>query len=354
MRSSPPERPSDRLRHATAALVRAAAGSGIDVELPPGRPAILRIAPVAPDLDPCDFTIVPWSLEAPIRRHRTASPRLWVLQRAPVAVHEELRRTDQSYVDLTRRIVRLRAPGLLIERSVPRAARADQIRAGSRNPFSDRASLVTRTLLATLGRTWTIQELARSAEVSPALTSRVVEYLASEHLVKARTEGAGRHVRLPSPWPLFKRWTEAYRWSDNKALTVAAPLGDPRRGLDRVGNALRKHDPELRWAFTGQAGAALVAPHATWETVHCYLDLDSLQQVERLAKALEWAPASQGRLVLLIPRYRHATWWHLTSHDRLPVVHSIQLMLDLWHYPVRGREAAEHIARRLGWRTDEG
>jgi hypothetical protein len=29
--------------------------------------------------------------------------------------------------------------------------------------------------------------------------------------------------------------------------------------------------------------------------------------------------------------------------DEVPVVSDLQLVLDLWHYPLRGREQGEHI-----------
>jgi hypothetical protein len=35
------------------------------------------------------------------------------------------------------------------------------------------------------------------------------------------------------------------------------------------------------------------------------------------------------------------------SNNEVPVVSDLQLILDLWHYPVRGRETAEQLWRPL-------
>lgn len=51
----------------------------------------------------------------------------------------------------------------------------------------------------------------------------------------------------------------------------------------------------------------------------------------------------RGRLVLLAPYYSTSVWEGVRPIGQLPVVSDLQLVLDLWHYPVRGREQAEHL-----------
>src|SRR5690348_4119236 len=102
----------------------------------------------------------------------------------------------------------------------------------------------------------------------------------------------------------------------------------------------------MRWAFTLQAGASLVAPHASWDRVHIYVDVPSAEgphALTALAARAGWTPAADGRLVLLAPYYTASAWHGVRTIERLPVVSDLQLVLDLWHYPVRGREQAEHL-----------
>jgi hypothetical protein len=45
----------------------------------------------------------------------------------------------------------------------------------------------------------------------------------------------------------------------------------------------------------------------------------------------------------MLPYYSDSVWWALERRRGLPVVSALQLALDLWHYPLRGREQAEHL-----------
>jgi hypothetical protein len=52
------------------------------------------------------------------------------------------------------------------------------------------------------------------------------------------------------------------------------------------------------------------------------------------------------------PWYAESVWFGLERRKGLPVVSELQLILDLWQYPVRGLEQAEHLLehaeRRMG------
>ncbi len=43
------------------------------------------------------------------------------------------------------------------------------------------------------------------------------------------------------------------------------------------------------------------------------------------------------------PYYRDSVWHGAREIADLPVVADLQLALDLWQYPLRGREQAEHL-----------
>jgi hypothetical protein len=138
-------------------------------------------------------------------------------------------------------------------------------------------------------------------------------------------------------------WTRGYDWRLNRGVAVHAPVGDLTRFMHRLPRLMPSG---ARWALTMQAGASLVAPHATWDRVHVYVDVPSAegsQALTELAARAGWTPADDGRLVLLIPYYSTSVWHGLRTIDRLPVVSDLQLALDLWHYPLRGREQAEHL-----------
>lgn len=341
------------LRRAAARILEIAlAPVGVAVAEAVGSKDGLRLT--WPNGSSLDMALILVNPTASIAEPRNASEKrgqavIHVLRRAPSRMREELRLRGLNFIDVGTGAVRFTSRGLMIDRTDLSRTYSLSQRVDHRSPFSDRASLVARVLLSGLERTWRLSDLASHSEVSLALASRVVSALAEENLVNAQKEGRELRVTLHDPWPLFLRWAGEYRWSDNPSVTVAAPVGSMQQFLPRIQKQFSLLRDRRRWALTLQAAAAQIAPRASWDTVHLYVDCRTRSELTQLAHLLKWLPARQGKVTLLAPRYRRATWWKLQARHQLPVVHEIQLLLDLWHYPVRGREQAEYLARKLGW-----
>ncbi len=295
--------------------------------------------------------LLPWTAPAhrkgSTRRTRTATdcPVVWVLPRASAMIRETLRAHGEQYIDL-RGAVHLALPWALVDRAdlTPSHRSAGSLRP-SVDPFADRSSLVVRTLLehGDIERVWGVRELAGAAGVGVATASDVLRALAERELVTITRRGRASEVRLLHPIATVEAWTRSYDWRLNRGIAVHAPVGDLTRFMHRLPRLIPSG---ARWALTMQAGASLVAPHATWDRVHVYVDVPSAEgphALTELAARAGWTPADDGRLVLLIPYYATSAWHGLRTIDRLPVVSDLQLALDLWHYPLRGREQAEHL-----------
>jgi hypothetical protein len=81
-----------------------------------------------------------------------------------------------------------------------------------------------------------------------------------------------------------------------------------------------------------------------------YVDAPDEAALHAIAAKERWPAGSDGKLVLMCPYYRKSVWDNVQSIRQVPIVDIVQLLLDLWRYPVRGREQAEHlleIRRRL-------
>jgi hypothetical protein len=267
---------------------------------------------------------------------------------------ESLRRANANFIDLESRAVRLSIPGLLIDRILP--AEADDAsesspRSGA-DPFADRASSVVRVLLrdalSPTPRTWGVRELAATCHVDRTTTSEVLRQLHEWKLVSSERNASlrGRPVsaRVIDVASLIDRWSASYDWTMNRRLAVHAPIGNVDRFLARLPALLRGR----RWALALQAAASRIAPHAAWDRVHVYVDARSAHQVRAVATERDWEPGDDGRLVLMAPSYEKSLWPGITRLGRLPVVGIEQLLIDLWRYPVRGREQAEHLLAMRG------
>jgi hypothetical protein len=268
---------------------------------------------------------------------------VWVLRKPSRGTLAQLRGNGQNFI-VPGKAVRLVAEGLILDRSDLRAAREPSRPPRRVDPFSDRNSLVVRTLLEEPDRRWGVREIANAASVSAGTASQVVRALAAMGTVDFRRRGRNAELWVTDPMPLIRRWAGTYSWERNQVAAFAPPMGDPLRFLKRKHPILHSY----RWALTLQAGASLISPHAAWERVHLYVNVPEASELFEIAAREGWPYAEDGRLVLMKPYYRHSVWQGTQTVDGLPVVSDVQLVLDLWNYPLRGLEQAEHILATRG------
>lgn len=335
----------ERERSAVLSLLRWALGRRAEVRFEAD--GSLRVT--RPDEEPVHLRLEDLAEE---RLAQGAGPgTLWILRGSADRLRERLRDERQSFVDPTRGAVYLDLAGILVDRtdispgeSYVRSAEK------TRNPFSDRASMVPRILfVGGAKKEWTVTSLAREANVAAATVSYVVRALAERELVQVRRDWREQRIRLTDRRKLIEAWTQAYTWTSNDRHAFHAPVGSPSRFLRRLPRMLSGVD----WALTLQAGASVVARHARWDRIHLYIDSRSSRSAEQIGIDLDWTPSNDGEVVLLRPHYGTAIWPGVREASGLPVVSDLQLILDLWHYPLRGREQAE-ILLEMANRHDGG
>lgn len=207
-----------------------------------------------------------------------------------------------------------------------------------RNPFADSASMLLRVALSNPAKAWRIRELSRMAGTSPALTILALRRL--ERMGLASRENTAQ-ARILDPVQLLRDWAAWYAIKPIKSYRFSI---SGHTDQNAVLNLLAKARPRLpgQWALTSMAGATLVAPHAAFGEIHIHLTkADELHRSWQAVLRLE--PDKQGRIHLIQPYYAHSGLFAAQAGHKLPVVSDIQLYLDCYCYPVRGREQAEHI-----------
>jgi hypothetical protein len=219
--------------------------------------------------------------------------------------------------------------------------------------FSDKASLVIRAVLERPNKGHRVRELSRQLGMSPAWTSQVLT-----GLVKAGYAArANRETHVSRPLDLLQDWAESYdflRRNDVYPFFCDAPT--PQALISRVASVDNVGDK--RYALTLHAGASLVAPFAKFHEVHIYVDPWERQvEVERFwMEELELERVERGgNLYLVWPYYKHSVFHGVREVNGVSVVSDMQLYVDLYNFPIRGREQAEHLmGRRLAYLTSEG
>jgi hypothetical protein len=332
-------RTQERVRAAALELIRQAVGSAGVVAEPASAGADYDAEVLRKGARAIRLRLRPWDEET---GQASAPEEVWVLTRAGRRELQRLRDYEQNFVALNG-AVRLVRDWLLVDRTDLKAPGPLPRPTRHTDPFADRNSLVARTLLLHPGRQWGIRELASESSVSLGTASQVVKALTAMGAVRFQQSGRSARVWIDDAAHLLRRWVVAYSWERNVFAAFHAPVGDTARFVRRIPTLLG----DMRWALTLHAGAAQVAPHATWDRVHVYLDVDNPTDLVTTGERLGWDAAADGRVVLMKPYYRHSVWHNLQMQHGLPVVSTLQLALDLWHYPLRGREQSEHLLKML-------
>lgn len=260
------------------------------------------------------------------------------------AKQELLRKAGASFLDYAGNAW-IVAPGIHIDRRGfhnPVKERRDQ-----RDLFSDKASLVLRTLLAARAPIGIrqIADIVSSSpgqiRLSPGYVSKVVQELERQGYAARRDEKVvARHAK-----ELLNDWVVSYRnrrRPSSKSYFVSS--SDAETLIPGLAHALAEHNVD--YVFTGHAGASLVDRYAHFDVVDVYV-----KEPEDADIALSSMGARRvdrgGNISVSRPYYRESAFYEARLLAGSVVVASdIQLYLDLYDYPVRGREQAEHLYER--------
>jgi Transcriptional regulator, AbiEi antitoxin, Type IV TA system len=245
-----------------------------------------------------------------------------------------LRSNGLGYVDLSGNCY-LAFGSVLIEKEGKRNVRPST--RPLRSLFAPRATRVIRVLLIEPALTWRLEELGKAAGVSLGHSYNVVKRL--EELAWAE-RGADQRIRLSKPADLLEAWCESYTYRANGITSYLAPERVTRKFMGEIGRAAV--GAARPYAFTLNAGAALLVPSLRLPTVHCYLEGDPAP----VAQALGLRPVTEadGTLHILEP-YDPGVLHGAFEKGGLKVVCLPQLYADLIHYERRGPEQAEHVRR---------
>ena len=246
---------------------------------------------------------------------------------------KECRQAGVLYIDLSGNVY-IECDGLYVERD-GFENRFQEKRQG-RNPFSDKASLIPRAMIKDRSKWWGVRELASSVSLDPGFVSRMIREMENQGYLKRKE----KKVRLQDPKSLLDDWVGEYDLRKNEERKYFCLAKGPSEILENLRRIRIPRD--AKYSIGLQAGANLIAPHSVYNEVHIYLK-DHVH-LDHFVKAMDLEEAEQGaNLIFLNPYYKHSVFYDCQEVGDLWVVSELQLYLDLFHYPLRGREQAEHL-----------
>jgi DNA-binding transcriptional regulator YhcF (GntR family) len=204
-----------------------------------------------------------------------------------------------------------------------------------RSPFSDKASLILRLMLGG-NKVWGVREIAHKVSLDAGYVSRMFKELEKRnYLIRKNGKGKLQHQN-----ELLNDWADFYDYKENKENKFFCLSKGPEGILDKLKNI--RISKEIEYALSFQAGAFLVSPFAVYNDVHIYIS--NKKSFEFFVDKLKLKSVEKGaNFFILHPYYRHSIFNNKQKVQNLWVVSDLQLYLDLYKYPQRGLEQAEHL-----------
>lgn len=245
------------------------------------------------------------------------------------------RREGVGYVDLVGNVY-LRFGSVLVDRVSPESRPRE--RRGAKQLFAPKATRVVRDLLVNWEEPSRITDLANRCDMSPGGVHWVVSLLQDKGFAE-RDEN--KRVVLTGPGELLDAWAEAWSMDRNRPRVFFSLERTPESLMRSVADAARgKGTP---YAFTLLAGASKVAPYVRFEDVWVYVSEDK----NAWGRDLDLRPVDGGGNLVLLDPYDEGVLSHLQEVDGMRVVSNVQLYVDLYNHPGRGREQAEFLRERV-------
>ncbi|MDR3669163.1 MAG: type IV toxin-antitoxin system AbiEi family antitoxin [Ignavibacteriaceae bacterium] len=207
----------------------------------------------------------------------------------------------------------------------------------NRSPFSDKASFLIRKLLYDNQKSWGIRELANSIGLDAGFVSRIVRELEKRNYIIKKDS----QIKLINSDQVLKDWVENYSPVNNSELKYFSPGKNVKNILEGISKISFENANNPDYALSFQSGANLVYNYSSYDVVHIYVR--NVESIDKF-KELNLIKVDKGEnIIFMLPYYKNSVFFDKQFIKWLWVVSDLQLYLDLYNYPLRGREQAEKI-----------
>ena len=206
-----------------------------------------------------------------------------------------------------------------------------------------KAGLGAQALLLQSDRAWTVRDLADEAGIATGLAHRVLARLEKEGIAVAEGSGPQRVRHVIDPTALLDLWAEEQ--IDRPRRTPVFFLAQtPQQLVERLGANLERAG--IDYAFTGAAGASLLAPFVTAIPV-AELWVAATAGTEELLQGGRVDPVAEGQNVVFLQAKDDAPLAFRERAKGAWVANRFRLYADLRRDPRRGHEQADHLRQEV-------
>lgn len=212
--------------------------------------------------------------------------------------------------------------------------------------FSDKATIVIRAMLSQPDKKWVARDFEKGFGVGRARAAAVLSLLRKKGFIGGVRSGRLAHSVLQNRKNLLDEWLKFYSFELNNAYLYYSPHGDI---LPRLKNFFEAKKLPNGYALTLHTGADLITNYVNTPAVYCYLRSERFDEVSLdLRQALDLKELKKGgNFYLIKPYYKNGVFFNNQIVKRYNVVSDLQLYLDLYNFPQRGRDHAQYLLKTL-------
>lgn len=215
-----------------------------------------------------------------------------------------------------------------------------------RTVFSDKATIIIRAMLSQPKKKWVVRDFEKEFGVGRARAAVVLSMLRKKGFVGGIRSGRLAHSVLLNKKALLDEWLKFYNFELNKIHLYYASSEDV---LSRLKDYFDVKNLTNEYALTLHTGANLITNYVNTQAVYCYLGSKKFSEVSLdLRQALDLKELKKGgNFYLIQPYYKNSAFFNTQKIKGYNVVSGLQLYLDLYNFPQRGREHAQYLLKML-------
>ena len=212
--------------------------------------------------------------------------------------------------------------------------------------FSDKATIVIRAMLSQPDKKWVARDFEKEPGVGRARAAAILSVLRKKGFVGGIRSGRLAYSVLQNKKSLLDEWLKFYIFDLNKAHLYYSPHEDI---LPRLKDFFEAKKLPAGYALTLHTGTNLITNYVNTPAVYCYLRSEKFNEVSLdLRQALDLKELKQGgNFYLIRPYYKNGVFFINQTVKGYNVVSDLQLYLDLYNFPQRGRDHAQYLLKIL-------
>jgi len=212
--------------------------------------------------------------------------------------------------------------------------------------LSDKAAIITCAMLAEPDRKWVARDFEKEFGVGRARAATVLSTLRAKGFVGGIRSGRLAYSVLQNKEELLEEWLKAYKFELNEARLYYSAHENV---LTRLKEYFAARNEPKKYALTLHTGANLITNYVNTPTIYCYLPSENFRDISLdLRQALDLKELKKGgNFYLIKPYYKKTVFFNSQTIKGYNVVSDLQLYLDLYNFPQRGRQHASYFLKTL-------